>query len=338
VSAGGSDRPVESPNSVAGVCEVERFRPAGADREAPPALLIEVPHGATREAHFEAVRQRLAVDLPDDLVEFFFVNTDVGAPECASRVARAVSDPASDREVRKLLGASVDRAAARPVLVVHSLIPRTFIDCNRIVDLDRPSELTSAVPDYIREPAAVAALRELHDAYQAVAREAYRQVCTNGGTAIQLHTYAPRSIEVERVGADIVSVLRGAYAPDRYEQWERRPDVDLITRTTDGEMLASARLVREVRARYAQGGVPTAENATYRLHPASTAHLHSTRYPGRVLCLELNRDLLAEPFDPFVEMTIGPAKLARMAAPLAAACLAVLGTDDSTFPGGTSTV
>ena len=51
------------------------------------------------------------------------------------------------------------------------------------------------------------------------------------------------------------------------------------------------------------------------------AYAHSMRYPGRVLCMEINRELLADPFTPFAEMHISERKARRMAAPLAAAVL-----------------
>ena len=37
--------------------------------------------------------------------------------------------------------------------------------------------------------------------------------------------------------------------------------------------------------------------------------------PGRALCVEVRRDLLAEPFAPFAQMQIGAAKLERLVAP-----------------------
>jgi hypothetical protein len=46
---------------------------------------------------------------------------------------------------------------------------------------------------------------------------------------------------------------------------------------------------------------------------------HAARWPGRTLCVEVRRDLLADPWDPFVEMVISPTHTARLAAPLAAA-------------------
>ena len=49
--------------------------------------------------------------------------------------------------------------------------------------------------------------------------------------------------------------------------------------------------------------------------------VYSHAYPGRVLCLEINRAALADPFSPFEEMRIGAAKVSRMSAPVAEAFL-----------------
>ena len=64
-------------------------------------------------------------------------------------------------------------------------------------------------------------------------------------------------------------------------------------------------------------GIEATENATYRLHASTTGFVHASRYAGRVLCLEINRGLLAEPFSPFEEMHIGPDRVARMSWPIA---------------------
>ena len=45
-------------------------------------------------------------------------------------------------------------------------------------------------------------------------------------------------------------------------------------------------------------------------------HVHSVAYPRKVVCLELNRALLADPFTPFQEMRIGKKNVARMAEPI----------------------
>ena len=317
--SGDSPRVENEPRSIAGVCEVRRFSAPGVGTEVPAGLLIELPHGATRAEHFETLRRRLRSRLPADLAAFFFVNTDVGTPECAARLARAVTADLDGARRGSGTGTPLDA-----VLILRSLIPRTFVDCNRVIDFDRPSQLTAAIPDYVRHPDDAALLRELHESYQAAAALAYRSVCARGGTAIQLHSFAPRSIDVGRVGADIVEVLRRAYAPERYGRWPLRPEVDLITRTDQDELLAPQRLVERVRACYARRGVEVAENATYRLHPASSGQAHAHRYRGQVLCVELRRDRLADPFDPFVEMTIGAAQVDAMATPLAEACVEVL--------------
>lgn len=311
--------------SIQDVCEVQQVGPDAGETRALPPLLIEVPHGASRARHFEAIRRRLESPLPEDLLDFFFVNTDVGAFECAERLARLFVEPETDRRLLDLLGDDATRIGELPprsVLIVRSLIPRTFVDCNRILAPEPDdAEMTAAIPAFIRSRADIRELRALHAAYQEIAASGYGRACGAGGTAIQLHTYAPREVRIDRIDDDIVAVLRRAYAPGRYERWNQRPDVDLISRDRDGRLLAPAGLVRAIAACFARAGIEAAENATYRLHPSTTGHAHSTRYPGRVLCVELSRDRLADPFTPFEEMTIGEGKLAEMAAPLAAGCL-----------------
>ena len=308
--------------SIPDVCEVRLVASHGADSETPPALLIEVPHGATGARHFEATRQRLVSRLPEDLREFFFVNTDVGAFECAERVARMIVEPKAELRLAALLGDAASRVAelpARSVLIVRSLLPRTFVDCNRILVPDgESSEMTAGVPGYIRNRKDVATRQALHEVYQQVAAKSYRRVCGAGGPAIQLHSYAPRDIQVDEIDENIVAVLRRAYEPDNYERWSKRPDVDIISRDCDGRLLAPEGLTAAIRDCFARAGVETAENATYRLHPSTTGYLHSATYPGRVLCVEINRERLADPFAPFEEMTIGEGKLMAMSAPLAA--------------------
>jgi hypothetical protein len=160
----------------------------------------------------------------------------------------------------------------------------------------------------------------------AVATAAYAWVCGNGGRAVTLHTYAPREVQIESFDKGIAQALRAAYAPEVWPQWPQRPDVDLITEAESGERLAPPSLVDAVMRFYAKVGIEPTENASYRLHPSTLGERFSRRWPRQVLCVELNRALLARPFTPFAEMTIGPTRTARMAAPLAAACLTELAT------------
>jgi hypothetical protein len=131
-----------------------------------------------------------------------------------------------------------------------------------------------------------------------------------GGTALLLHTYGPRTVDVD-VDLDIGARMREAYA--RPEQWPLRPEIDVIARTTEGELLADARTVDAIREAGKSLGLEVAVSATYPIHPTSHAWRHSRAWPGRVVCVEVRRDIVANPFEPFEEMRIDPAAVARIA-------------------------
>src|SRR5690606_11418369 len=115
--------------------------------------------------------------LPDDLDAFFHINTDVGAWDYGRRTALAI----------------VERSPSRAALLVRSLIPRTFIDCNRPADFTGgdlgAGGLTAGVPSYVRGDADRALLLEAHRQYVTVAEAAYALVCGGGGLALTPHTY-----------------------------------------------------------------------------------------------------------------------------------------------------
>src|SRR5262245_22012304 len=102
--------------SLAGVCDVVPVR--GPRAGAVADVLFEVPHGATEAADYADLQRLLRSPLPSDLQDFFFVNTAVGAPELALATAEryVAQDP------------------RHSALVVRSRIPRTFVDCNRVID------------------------------------------------------------------------------------------------------------------------------------------------------------------------------------------------------------
>ena len=77
-------------------------------------LLIELPHGSTTTNDFKWYQERLQGDYPPNIIDFFYVNTDVGSPEIAFEIAQQLKD---NYEVH----------------ILRSHIPRTFIDCNRVV-------------------------------------------------------------------------------------------------------------------------------------------------------------------------------------------------------------
>ena len=178
--------------------------------------------------------------------------------------------------------------------------------------------MTPGVAEYIRDPADFRLLVGRYGEYRALVERAYAEVCGAGGVALMVHSYAPKNIDVP-VDDRIVERLREAYTPEVYPKWTLRPEVDLITDAPDGTVLASEAFVKRVTDGFRRAGVQVARNEAYTLHPTSTGAVYAARYPGRTLCIEFRRDLLAREFTPFAEMAIDPAKADRMAAVLAAA-------------------
>ena len=288
-----------------GVVDVQLLHGDRARPGAAPDLIVEVPHGATTTADYTSLAAQLASPLPASLIDFFYVNTDAGAPELALAAARGftAAEP------------------SRTVLLLRCRVPRTFIDCNRRIDAS-PAEfaegkVTPGIPPWITAPADRTLLRERYDAYVAAVRGAI-ELLAPGGAMLLLHTYAPRSVDVE-VDLEIAQKLRRAWQPDVAPTWPLRPEVDVIGRGVDGTSYAPEPVVAALREALAARGITAADSATYPLHPSTLAWEHATRLPGRALCIEVRRDLLADPFEPFAEMRIGVGQVARVAEPLAAA-------------------
>jgi len=294
----------EQPTSVDGVCNTGVVSGAQANPSSAPDLLIEVPHGATRFLHYESLRGLLKGDYPDDLIKFFHVNTDVGAPESAVAIARGLL--ASQPELR--------------IRILRCLVPRTFIDCNRTPEgSDGPTKVTARVPHYVTHPADIDTLNAYHQSYVAQAERAYAEVCGHGGQALILHTYAPRDVDIGSVEGNIVEQLTEAWLPKNRRKWPKRPDVDLITTTPDGESLACQDLIDGVGRHYKSIGIDVSENETYNLHPATLGERWSREYPGRVLCVELNRQRLVRKWVPLEPLEVLPKRVEKMAQPLIAA-------------------
>ncbi len=286
---------VSDEGSVPGVCEIARYG------EAAPDLVIEIPHGATRTAEYDALRARLAGDIAADLVDFFHVNTDAGAPEIGTALAEEWA------------------ARGRSSVVIRSCIPRTFVDCNRVIDVSpefyREGKVTPGVPPWIRDPGDLALLTALHADYVRLATAQIDAVCGGGGLALFLHTYAPRSVDVE-VDDAIVANLHRAYLPGAQDRFPLRAEVDVIGRALDGTLQIPATLLGSLVSEFGAIGIAVADGQTYPLHPSTQAYHHALRHPGRTVCVEIRRDLVADPFDPFVEMRISPERAWRIALPL----------------------
>lgn len=287
--------------SVAGVVDVERFGP---DAERLPAdVLLELPHGCTAVADFAALAAQMRSTLPPDLQAFFCVNTDVGTPELGAAVAARLA------------------AAGKRVLVVCSRLPRTLVDCNRTADPELGAGLTGLIPAYVRDPSDIELLRDLHARYLAAARAGWAEVLATGGRGLSLHSYAPRSVPIERVTDRIVEELRAYWAAP--EALPLRPEIDLIVVGADGALYADPALCAAIETAYAANDRAVSRSATYKLHPAAFAGEMALHAPMQALTIEFRRDLLAEPWDPFVEMRVPQGRADALAAPLAAALLAV---------------
>ncbi len=300
------NRPVASAlASIPSVVDVHVLRGTRALTDAPLDLVFEIPHGATTTADFTSLAARLTSPLPDGLADFFHVNTDTGAPELALALAARF----------------VDAEPARSAAVLRCRIPRTFIDCNRRIDAApedfKAGKVTPGLMPWITTDGDRELLRGAYERYVSTVRTAISQLASDGAL-VMLHTYAPRTVDVE-VDHDIGPKLRRAYLPDVEPTWPLRPEVDVISRALDGTSYAPEGVVTALRSELAAIGITVADSTTYPLHPSTLAYDHVMALPGRALCVEVRRDLLAEPFEPFAQMTIGPAKVDRLVGPFLSA-------------------
>lgn len=299
--------------AIPGVIDVELLVGRAATRDTVPTLLVEVPHGADRTADYERVRARMVGELPADLHCFFHINTDVGAWDYGRRTAELV----------------LDEEPVRTALLLRSRIPRTLVDCNRPAghaggDLTKGG-LTAGVPAYVTHEQDRAFLLDIHRQYVDVVREAFALVCgAQRGLALIPHTYGPRTLGIQSVGADIVEQLRWACAPERESTWPLRADVDLLTRDGDKQEWSPPGIEEKLLTAFRAAGLEPKANNTYYLHPSSLGHTWATMYRGQVLCLEVRRDHLVERWMPFEEMNTVPEKAERFARVLAPALVNAL--------------
>ena len=308
--------------SLPDICEVYQF--AGPRAGEQPTVFIELPHGATTLAHLDRAKARTRIYDPR-YDSFFLANTDQGSPEYAHRLARWMTDPEA---AATLAGADDQLAQAyrrlaehTRVLVVRALLPRTIVDVNRVWEMNeeqrKQARLTGVHAPFIPEED-LPGIRQAHRHYNLTAARAYDLVCGSGGHAFNLHTYAPISVNIVE-GEHIVDTLQRAYLPENVGSFPRRPAVELITAPPEAPSLAPAELVTLLKRSYAEIGIEAVENDPFPLHPLTSCHDHAQRHPGKILIMEISRDLLAEPFDPFIEMFIDPARVERMTRPIAAA-------------------
>jgi len=293
--------PAMALSSIPDIVDVEILRGRDAGPHDAPAFLVEVPHGADERRHYEALRRRLLGALPDELHAFFHINTDVGAWAYGRRVAERL----------------VALQPTRSAVVVRSLIPRTFIDCNRPAtkaggDLTKGG-LSAGIPPYVRDERDLALLTDLHRQYVDVAAAAYQAVCGRGGLALVPHTYGPRSLGIKAIDDDIVKNLKAACAPGVLETWPLRAGVDLLTRDGQKTELSPPGMEARLLKDFSAAGFVTKANDTYYVHESSLAWTWSTTNPGQLVCLEVRRDLLVPEWRPFEETIAAAENVERVA-------------------------
>ena len=324
---------MERIESVPDICEVSIFSGPEADPTAVPDVFCELPHGATELAHLDRAREMIS-NFPERYVKFFLANTDQGSPEYATRFVQMLTDPDDAGDVLSVLEPgrrerAADLVRKMKIMVLRSLLPRTIVDVNRAWTIPgetlKSANLTGTVGKFITDENDLERLRGIYDRYQENAARGYERVCSAGGFAFNLHTYAPISVSIIE-GEDVVDTLERAYLTDHYHTYPVRPVVQLITAPPDEARLADPVLVDLIQKHYDKIGVNAQENDPFPLHPATTAYTHSVWYPGRVLTMEISRSALVDRFEPFKQMEIDMARAEKMARPIAAAFLDFLVT------------
>ena len=307
-SPDGSQQPQRSVHIIPGVAQIERWWGCEASEETPPVWFIEVPHGADEREHFDGLRARLVGDLPDDLQVFFHVNTDIGAWELGRQVTE------------RLLVARPKTSA----LLIRCLIPRTFIDANRLestADNLVGGGMTAGVAPYVEDPRDIALLLSLHRDYVARVQAAYDEICARGGLAFSPHTYGPYVLPIAKIDRDIVPSLRACHEPEMRKTLAIRPEIDLLTLDAERTRHAPEGLVEVLLQRLSDAGFSPTEASTYTLHPSTQLWRFVLAHPGRVFALEVRRDLLVEAYEPLDAMRVDREKVARVALPIAMAIL-----------------
>lgn len=278
------------PASIPGIVDVIQV-----GESAHPDLIIEIPHGATTTGDYERLAAKLTGPLPEGLIDFFYVNTDSGAPELAQAIAERL----------------VAGEPSRTVTILRCRIPRTFIDCNRVLDLDlHQYEAGNVAPGlfpWVDTDEDSKLLRGLYDRYMDTIDHAVDGLAPDGAMLL-MHTYAPRTVGVE-VDMDIVQSLHWAYQPEVYRSWPERPEIDIVGRTPDGTRHAPPAVVEALEEELDALGMAVGDSHTYPMHPSTMGYVHAMRTPGRTMCLEVRRDLIVERFEPFSEAAIDPERV-----------------------------
>lgn len=279
-------------------------------------IFLEIPHGATTQAHLDAIKT-IGAQAPEDWDTFYWCSTDQGAPEVALEAARRLVDEAWLAE--RLGDRAAQQAAARRVVVIRGLIPRHYIDLNRLwIDEDEAKKtgLTPIIPSFLKDqPEPGTKLRALYRAYHEAINAQYQQTCQAQGQAMQVHTYSPRSVSAP--GGVTGALLRDAWSDAKRETWPLRPPGQLITGRADEPPLSDAQLTAMMLARFEQAQLKLSVNDPFSFHPVTTLDALGHRWPGQIMAIELGRDQLTSSYDPLGPWTPSQEAVERFGGALA---------------------
>lgn len=295
-------------------CEKGSTYTVGSLDDVTPSILFHIPHSAVDRERLYAFMECLQIphaEWPEHFETFCHTNGDQGAGEYAKRLAEMVTSReymASLVEAGLLEECLLDAARA---LADELVIVGLFGNCHRsVLDLNRgfsyaPNEikmmLTAAMPAWIQErfPGSMERARAVHQAAMAIEDALYPQVCQAGAFGVlNLHTYMPFNPQVRAVSTlyeDMYRIYADAEEYARHKNKHPRPDIECLTATREGELLAPADLTGLFFEKLQLMGYhDIALNRPFYHVEAAMCTQRAMKHRGWVTVLEVARDLFLD--------------------------------------------
>lgn len=328
VFAGGKGRPLERLDEVK------------------PSLLLHVPHSAVDQERLYAFMAYLGIpqaDWPAHFETFCNTNGDQGAGPYSRKLAEILT---SRERVSDLVSSGLleeEQGEAAMALADSLVVVGLFGNCHRsVLDLNRafsyaPNEikmmLTAAMPSWIQErfPESRERAKVVHEAAMAIEEKLYPQVCQEGAFGVlNAHTYMPFNPQVRSLET-LYEDMFGIYdSPSLYEKHKKehpRPDIECMTATKAGELLAPADLIGLFIEKLQLAGYhDIALNRPFYHVDAAMGSQRAKAHKGWVTILEIARDLFVDEKESYraavIEqgvVAISETQVEKMASGLAAA-------------------
>lgn len=314
----------------------------------PPKLLLHAPHCAVQREHIQALMELF--EIPEDQwpahFEFFcYANGDQGSEEYTRRVAEILTSVEEvDRLVIERLIPRELQEQAREVVQTMSITAlltnchRSILDLNRVFDYnptDSRSQLTPPMPAFIPKlsPQSVDIAHKIHQEAMAIEERLYAEVCQPGRYGVlNAHTYMPINPTIQSFDTlyqEMHDIFDSDETYQAYFKNCKRPDIEFITATATGEVLAPPHTIGFLVDKFQRVGVTDISlNAPYYHVDSATCTQRSHMYKGWITIIEIARDLFLESRAPYRSqiindglLTIDPQQNNRLASAVAAAFL-----------------